>query len=744
MKTFWLCCSILVIIGRGILFSGPLRTDHGKKGEVVMTVARAQSAIEIDGVMNEEAWQCSSSASPFLNKWPLDTGIAMAKTEVRMLFNDQYLFVFAINHQPKADLIIQSLKRDQLEPFWNSDGFSVVLDPINQKANGFMFGVNAGGAQIDGAINVNGNWTFLNENWDNKWLSAVKIHDEYWTAELAIPFTALRFKDDAVEWGLNFIRNDLKRNVFSTWSFVPRQFNGTDLGHLGILRWSEPITPDKSKVTLIPYVSARHSQSYEDGEQAKTNAGAGLDAKIAVSSSLNLDLTLRPDFSNVEVDRQMTNVTRYSLLYPERRNFFLENADLFTSFGSWQVKPFFSRRIGLYDGEAIPILAGARLSGNITPGLRVGIMNVQTEATDDFSANNYFVSSFQQRVFSRSTLKFLATNRQTTKSIEGDTELNYNRTFGGEFQYTSKNGNFSANLRAHSALTPQKLNENNYLSAGGSYVNKKFYTGVLVEQVGQNYVNDLGFIPRLYNYDAVNDTTIRIGHYSINPWLGLLIYPANSKSINVIEPNTWSVINYRTTGEFLDRFTSVNLSISFKDTRKLFVDVTNNDVNLPFPTDILENDRPIPVGRYMFTQYWVKYSTDNRKAFNGDVSVSVGNFYNGTRLEYGLTMNIRKQPWGLFGVSYLQNDIRLPEEYGETSFILIGPRAEISLRHNLWWTTFLQYNTQAENFNINSRLQWRYKPMSDVFLVYTDNYATTDMRVKTRGIVFKMTYWLNL
>jgi hypothetical protein len=181
---------------------------------------------------------------------------------------------------------------------------------------------------------------------------------------------------------------------------------------MGRLRWAEPLTPNKSKITLIPYVSGQHSRNHEDGESAKTVGGAGIDAKVAVTSSLNLDLTVRPDFSNVEVDRQMTNVTRFSLLYPERRNFFLENADLFTGFGSWLVKPFFSRRIGLYEGEAIPIIAGARLSGNITKGLRVGVMDVQTDATSEYSGNNYFVAALHQRVFSRSTLKFMATNRK--------------------------------------------------------------------------------------------------------------------------------------------------------------------------------------------------------------------------------------------------------------------------------------------------------------------------------------------
>jgi hypothetical protein len=299
-------------------------------------------------------------------------------------------------------------------------------------------------------------------------------------------------------------------------------------------------------------------------------------------------------------------------------------------------------------------------------------------------------------------------------------------------------------LRGHGAQTPERLNENQYLSGQVNYLTKTFYAGSNFEKVGENYINDFGFIPRLYNYDAINDTTVRIGHYAINPWFGILWYPKKSRLINMIEPNTWSVINYRSNGEFLERNTSVNVTISFKNTAELFVDAFTTNVTLPFAADIIDSEKPIPVDTYSFTHYTARYKTDSRKVLNAAVSLGYGDFYNGTRFEYGATLNFRRQPWGVFGVSYLQNDITLPEEYGRATFRLVCPRAELSLRNNMWWTTFLQYNTQAENFNINSRFQWRFKPMSDLFIVYTDNYATSDFKVKNRGVVVKMTYWLNL
>lgn len=709
----------------------------------VLIAQKTTHEISIDGSLDEDAWSQALQGSPFVNKWPTDSGYAEGNTQVKILFDDDFVYISAVSFQSKNDLIIQTLKRDQFDAFWNSENIAVVIDPLNQKNTGFLFGLNAGGSQIEASVNVQGAWSMANENWDNKWFSAVKVLEDRWIAELAIPFSALRFNKGVSEWGINFVRTDMKRNVFSTWAQVPVQFPGIDLGRLGTLKFDGPLTPKQSKITLIPYISGSNTKNFEEDENAKLNGNAGLDAKVALTSSLNLDLTYKPDFSNVDVDRQVTNVTRFSIFFPERRNFFLENADLFSNYGSWMVKPFFSRKIGIQDGDAIPINMGARITGNLTKSLRIGIMDIQTEATKKFSANNYFLASVQQRVFSRSSVKLFAGNRQMSKQVEGDNSDSFNRTYGGEFQYVSSSGKFVSNARAHVAETPEQLKENEYLSVNSGYNNGKFYIGSLFEKIGENYVNDLGFVPRLDNYDAINDTTIRIGHYSVNPWFGLFIRPKRY-GINMIEPNTWSVLYYRSNGEFLERVSSVNLTVSFKNTSELYIEALNTETRLPVACDIIDSGIPLPVDRYAYTQYTVKYTSDRRKVISGDASYTNGPFYNGTRMEIGGSINARIQPWGNFGVSYLQNEIKLNGEYGSASFVLIGPRAEVSFRNNLWLTTFLQYNTQADNFNINSRIQWRFKPMSDLYIVYTDNYATTDFGVKNRGLIVKLTYWLNL
>ena len=211
------------------------------------------------------------------------------------------------------------------------------------------------GVQREGLLS-NGGGQGVTTIWDNKWTSEVKQFEDKWIVEMAIPFKSLRFKSGVDTWRINFSRNDLKRNENSVWSPVPRNFNVASLAFTGKLKFDEPKKKTSSNISIIPYVTAGVSQDYLTQTKEQYTYNGGLDAKIALSSSLNLDLTINPDFSQVEVDRQVTNLSRFSIFFPERRNFFIENSDLFERFGFRQIRPFFSRNIGLYKGQIVPIL----------------------------------------------------------------------------------------------------------------------------------------------------------------------------------------------------------------------------------------------------------------------------------------------------------------------------------------------------------------------------------------------------
>lgn len=709
--------------------------------QLKMGAMKTQSDIRIDGVLDENDWSLAPLTSDFINKWPVDTGLAAAKTQAWLLYDDEFLYVAAINYQKKSDLVVASLKRDKEDSHWNSDGFSLVLDPINQKTNGFLFGVTAGGAKLEGQLRIEGGRTTADVNWDNKWESNVQVHDDYWIVEMAIPFKSLRYGQTGTEWGLNFIRHDMKRNEYSTWSRIPVAFPGIDLGYVGILQWEEPPRKPRGNSVLVPYLLSSGAQDFDEGSGVQSENDIGLDAKVALSSSLNLDLTINPDFSTVDVDQQVTNLSRFNIFFPERRTFFLENSDLFTQYGTWDVRPFFSRRIGLEDGEAVPILFGGRVTGNLTDNLRIGALNVQTRGAEGNNGNNYLVASAQQKVFGRSTVQAIYTDRT---SYDGFNRLtnNYNRTMGAEFNYVSINGRMRGSARLHTSQTEDKLNDASFYSLNTNYNDGEYYFGFDGGRVGDNYITDLGFTPRLFHFDAVQDTSTRIGYWKANPWMGYIYRLSESSPINTHEFGTWSQFFYTHNGKLIDRSTTIFYNLSFRKGSFIDAFVRNNRSALQVPTDLIGGDDPLPAGSYNFNEFRMQYNTDQRQTLSGTMFFGYGGFYGGTRLQAGGSVNIRKQPWGNFGVNYNMNRVELPENFGNTTLHLVGPQAEVNFSNSMFWTTFLQYNTQAENFNINSRFQWRFAPMSDLFIVYNDNYDTNSLTPQNRGLIMKISYWI--
>lgn len=726
-----------------ILFLSGLAYSQ-EQPEVEKFNLRAQkisTEIRIDGVLDELPWKTATTTSEFLNKWPDDQGIAKTQTRAWIMYDNENLYIGAVNYQNKEDLIVKSLKRDNTSYHWESDGFTVVLDPFNKKNNGFLFGVNAGGATLEGVVNIQNSRTMPDVNWDNVWYSSTRVYDEYWVAEIAIPFKSINYDSEVEYWGINFIRSDMKDNVFSTWSHVPQGFPGIDLGHLGTLEMEEDLVKSKQRIAVQPYMLTSANKNYADNLDPEGDFQMGLDAKIPLGSSMKMDLTVNPDFSTVDVDQQVTNLTRFSIFLPEKRNFFLENSDLFSNFGTWGIKPFFSRKIGIKDGDLVPILFGARMTGNVSKNTRVGVLNVQTRSIDDLNSSNYMVGAVQQNVLKRSDFKALVTNRMSFDGFNPQSG-DFNRTLGGEFNYSSEDGQLTGNLRYHWSQTQDKLDESNFYGATLMYRDGTFFGGITGDHVGTNFINDLGYIQRLNHYDSAGDSLVRVGFNFINPWAGFTIRP-DVEWINSMEFGTWTQASNTTEGEFIDRESALYYMLSTRDMGWLQLYARNSRIKLLFGTDLVGGDDLLPAKTYNYNTIGFNYGTDPRGMISGELEGSYGGFFDGTRFQFGGQLNVRAQPWGNFGVMYLGNRIELPGNYGEATLHLVGPRSEISFSNKLNWTTFLQYNTQSGNFNVNSRLQWRFASMSDIYLVYNDNYDTDTFDVKNRGLVFKINYWFN-
>jgi hypothetical protein len=482
-----------------------------KKNEAIqLHMNKTAATIKVDGVMDEDVWRQAEVATHFFMVLPMDTSYAKVGTEVRMTYDDHNLYLIAVCFKPlPGPYFVESLRRDF--SFGKNDNFLLFMDPFDDQTNGFSFGANAAGAQWDGMMYEGGK---VDLNWDNKWVSEVKNYNDKWIFEMAIPFKSIRYKKGITRWGINFSRLDLRTTEKSSWAPVPRQFPTASLAYSGILIWDKPPPSAGPNVSIIPYTLGGLSKNYENKKPANYRKDIGADAKIALTSSLNLDLTVNPDFSQVEVDRQVTNLDRFELFFPERRQFFLENADLFNNFGYQSIRPFFSRRIGL----GVPILFGARVSGKPNKNWRIGAMNMQTRKVEetDLPAQNFTVASVQRKVFSRSNVGMIFINKESLNyhpDINSAKPLysNYNRNLGLEYNLASSNNLWTGKAMFLKSFSPGPSGKDMVHAGHLQYSSRNWTLHWQHEYVGRNYNAEVGYVPRR-------------GYFRINPLVSPYIF----------------------------------------------------------------------------------------------------------------------------------------------------------------------------------------------------------------------------
>ena len=680
--------------------------------------------VSIDGVLDEEIWSRAEKTTPFFRIQPIDTGYAKAQTEVMVAYDDDNIYFGITNFDPTpGKRPVESYRRDW--SFNNNDNFFVAMDTYNDQTNGFAFGVNAVGGQWDG-MQANGGVVAL--EWDGKWYSAVENYNDRWTAEFKIPFRTIRYNDGDTEWGINFSRLDLKTNEKSSWAPVPRQFASATLAFTGTLEWESPVPKSGVRVSLIPYVLGQATHEKEAGEPVGYKANAGLDAKVILSTSMNLDVTLNPDYSQVEVDRQVTNLDRFELYFPEKRKFFLENSDLFANLGSENLRPFFSRRIGLDQ----PVIGGARLSGNMGENWRIGLMNMQTAARDEHSADNFSVAVLQRKVLSRSNVGVFFTNKQVLSSPEDSgSYFNFNRVAGSEFNFASANNNWTGKVFYHQSFNPGP--EGNRFATAGmiAYSTQQFKAGLSQAYVGGNYLAEMGFVRRK-------------GYLRTTPSIGYQFFPMSPR-ITSHGPMLKADFYFEPDMTLTDRETDLGYSMTWNDRSVIKGGLKEGYVMLLEPFDPTHTGgEMIPAGSEFNTlEAYLSYLSTQRRLFTFTVEGRYGGFFGGTRASFETEMNYRVQPFGSLSLVASYNHILLPEPYTSADLVLVGPKLDITFTEKLFFTTFVQYNNQIDNINVNMRFQWRFAPVSDLFIVYTENAYPTGWQTKNRGIVVKLSYWFN-
>ena len=394
------------------------------------TLKFIDAKIDIDGKQEESVWSQLPKYTGFYNYAPNDEGLAEQQTEVKLFHNSEYLYVSLVYFDTEERSQVGSLKRDV--PIGLSDGFAMVLDTQNQEQNAYYFSVNALGTLIDGLVERTGSGYGFTTSWNAAWNAKTSVIGTRKIYEVAIPLKFLNFNKENPVFGIQFYVRDIKKNSWTILKNVKRNYRLFDL------RFTEKFTVENlpntsnSKFAVTPSVTTNYQNDVAENIE-ETTIKPSLDVQYNVTSSLKLDATINPDFSQIDVDQQVNNLTRFSVFFPERRNFFLEDSDLFSNLGVFGVNPFYSRRIGA-DSD---ILFGLKLSGNVSPKTRVGVLNVQSDKNENISAQNHSALVLEQQLSKNFTTTGYLVNRQETNGFEFLDD--YNRVTGINLNYKSNN-----------------------------------------------------------------------------------------------------------------------------------------------------------------------------------------------------------------------------------------------------------------------------------------------------------------
>ena len=704
------------------------------------------SNINIDGIADESEWDKAKFNSEFWQYFPLDSIKAPDQTKFKILYNNENLYVLIVSDFQDNKYVVSSLKRDWSSR--NNDSMTLVLDTFNDATNAFLFGISAEGVRREGLISNGGNSSNRGRDfsfsWDVKWQGEVSTNKNILIAELKIPLSSLRYDDKSAKWRINIYKTDIGKNVVSSWAKIPRNLSRASLAFMGNLNFEKPLGKSKTPIFLIPYTSGLTGNNFEDQKRI-SSFGLGGDAKLSIGSGMVLDLTYNPDFSQVEVDDQIINLTRFEVRLPEKRQFFLQNSDLFSSFGnSYSAQPFFSRRIGVakdLDGNTIQnkIIVGARLSGKINKNLRLGFLNMITDSDpeNEISSNNNSVIALQQKMFSRSFLGLIFINREKLEEdeIEND-QAKFNRVLGIDYNLQSKDSKWVGKIWYHKSYESKNVKNNFSNGLWLNYNSRKNNLFLSSRQISDEFSSDLGFIRRT----GIKSHFIKYGH---RLWI-------DSKRIRSIElsqqlyfvdtPNLSNLItdrNYETQGV-----------ISFTNQSKFELTYNRRYTFLLDDFDPVggENSIPLPSNNgFFYNDFEMQFSSNYTKNYYFNFQTTIGQFYSGNRVSFNTELSYRIQPKFSGSIKFRYDDIYFPSIYTYGKLFLIGPKLEYTFNKKLFWNTFVQYSSKSDNLGINSRLQWRFAPLSDLYLVYNDNYFTYDNLVpRVRSLTFKLTYWLNI
>lgn len=699
--------------------------------------------VTIDGRLDERFWMLAPPATGFTQRQPDPGQPATERTEVRLAYDQDnlYIGILAYDSDPGA-IVAKEMRRDgggggfsfggSGGALADDDSIVVVIDTFGDQRNAFYFETNPAGARADALVENEGSASF---DWDGVWHAAGRITDQGWQAEIMIPFSTLRFDPDLDAWGINFRRLIRRKNEDASWAPLGIDANITRMSLAGTVSGMQGLEPGIN-LRIKPFTTLSTANDWLDpdaspGEEAKL----GIDLlRWGVTDNMTLDVTVNTDFAQVEADDQQVNLTRFSLFFPEKREFFLENAGIFEfgpasrggGFRPPLLKVFHSRRIGIAEGGMVPIIAGARFTGR-AGGWNFGALNVQTASQEPpqvdapVAATNWTVLRAKRNLGERSTVGAILTNKQAgsdewNRVVGVDADINPSRRL-------NFNGFFTASW---DRVLGEETVSDWAGGAGFAWRGSIWRANASVRDVRSNYRPEMGFLLR---------EGIREYNYSVD----FEPRPENDLGVRNLTFNSRTQLVTRTDGtiETVDsslRFFGFDLRSGDRVT--LFGGYNFERLFEPFA---IFDGIVLQPGDYDWTDLGVFLRTDGSRPVSVFGFYTYGNFWTGKRLMANTDVTVRLGRYFSATTNWDHNRVDLAEGSFRTN--LVRQRLNVSLSPDLFWNTFVQYNDASDLLSLNSRVNWIYRPGADIFLVYNQDWETgSGTTPANRAIIFKFTY----
>jgi hypothetical protein len=716
-----------------------------------LTAVQAATRIRLDGVLDDEAWQ-SVPATGFLQAEPREGQAASERTEVWVAFDEDRLYVAAHLYDSEPDrLVINDIRKD-FDDF-SQDAFSVILDTFHDRRNGYVFMTNPAGARGDRQVASEGRE--INASWDAIWrVETLRVADG-WTVEMEIPFRALRSgPNTAGTWGINFSRSIRRKNEVAYWAPIPRAYNLMRLSLAGTLDGLPAAGTGGRDLRITPYGLANTVRETR-GEGFQEDLEGGVDIKWGMTRSLTLDLTVNPDFAQVEADEQRVNLTQFSLFFPEKREFFLENSGLFyvgdaarntrvnlTPRLDEDLLPFFSRTVGLTDdGRTTPIQGGARITGDAA-GVLIGALAMRTGDVEGVPGSDWAVVRARKNVFASSDIGGIFMMR---RAVDGG-DRNFNRVYGLD-SYIRFPGEIDWSFYyLHSdARDPIDLGEsqpvggspelNGYtlrtsLNREGNFHHIKF--GFM--QMSPDFRDDLGFFRR---------TGFR--KYFID-W-GIRPRPEAMRRLGVREMHPHIVWSYYEdlNGKMLAKFLHTGYTFFLNDGGFFEFSVNPKFERITEPFNIDGRVDPIPAGSYSWAEWQIRGSSDASRPVSFSLTGILGGLWSGTQKTVQASVNLKPSYRFRTSLGLQRTDADLDEPDVEFVKTLWTARANYSFNRNMFVDALVQYDPATDLFNSNVRFNLIHHPLSDLFVVWNEQRVITgDGTPPGRSLTLKLTYMLSI